>query len=218
MVPNQLPRAALAAEQLDGDTVTDPEDYDDESLDEEDYPPELQAAVNEAFGIQHRASRRSLSPLVSRMSSQGESSLGDDEADSGASAGFDCESINRVFTTVGAALSEVMWSMQELAFKVILDIGCMRSVAGLEWTNELLRRWRSEGRWCHVFAEREAFKFGDGEVLFSRFRVEFMGSFAGKPVVYGFSVVGGSCPPLFSRTGCTQIGAVLDCEHHQVST
>ena len=101
--------------------------------------------------------------------------------------------------------------------KVILDIGCMRSVAGLEWTNSLLRRWRSEGRWCRVFEEREAFKFGDGEVLWSRFRVEFMGTFAGKTVVYGFSVVEGCCPPLFSRSGCTQIGAVIDCEHHCVS-
>ena len=119
---------------------------------------------------------------------------------------------HRVFGAVAAA-----WSMKELAFKVILDKGGMRSVAGLEWTNSLLRRWHSEGRWCRVFEEREAFKFGDGEVLWSRFRVEFLGTFAGKPVVYGFSVVEGCCPPLFSRSGCTQIGAVIDCEHHCVS-
>ena len=35
--------------------------------------------------------------------------------------------------------------------------------------------------------------------------------------MYGFSVVDGVCPPLFSRAGCTQIGAVIDCEHHAVS-
>ena len=57
-VPNRLPRAALAAEQLDGDTVTDLDDYGDESLDGEDYTPELHVAVNEAFGIQHRAKQK----------------------------------------------------------------------------------------------------------------------------------------------------------------
>ena len=105
-----------------------------------------------------------------------------------------------------ASLREVMWSMKELAYKVILDLGCMRSVAGLEWINMLLRRWKAEGRWCRVVKEHEAFKFGDGEVLYSKFRVHFLGSFAGKPVVYGFSVVPGSCPPLFSRSGCTKLG------------
>ena len=125
--------------------------------------------------------------------------------------------VKRVYAAVGVNLSEVMWSMKDLAFKVILDIGCMRSVAGTQWANLLLRRWRSEGRWCKVYPETEAFKFGDGEVLYSRYRIEFAGSFAGAAVVYGFSVVEGACPPLFSRPGCTQIGAVIDCEHHKVS-
>ena len=52
----------------------------------------------------------------------------------------------------------------------------------------------------------------------SKFRVEFVGSFAGKVVVYGFSVVEGCCPPLFSRSGCTAIGAVIDCEQHTLSS
>ena len=64
----------------------------------------------------------------------------------------------------------------------------------------------------------EAFRFGDGEVLHSRYRIEFVGTFAGKEVVYGFSVVDGVCPPLFSRSGCTQLGVIIDCEHHTVSS
>ncbi|CAE7731049.1 RE2 [Symbiodinium sp. CCMP2592] len=127
--------------------------------------------------------------------------------------------INEIMWSVKdlSALNDILWSMKDLAYKVILDLGCMRSVAGLEWINMLVKRWKGEGRWCQVMEEREAFKFGDGEILHSRFRVNFVGSFAGKPVVYGFSVVPGSCPPLFSRSGCTQIGAIIDCEHHRVS-
>ena len=56
------------------------------------------------------------------------------------------------------------------------------------------------------------------EVLYSRYRIEFVGSFAGAAVMYGFSIVDGACPPLlFSRPGCTQVGANFDCERHQVS-
>ena len=58
MVPNKLPRAALGAEQLDGDGYFDTDEPGDDSLDEEDYPPELEAAVNEAYGIQFRAKQK----------------------------------------------------------------------------------------------------------------------------------------------------------------
>ena len=126
--------------------------------------------------------------------------------------------VHTAFSTVSMGLYDVCWSMQQLAFKVILDIGCMRSVVGVRRATEVLERWKAEGRWHRVEKENEAFRFGDGEVLHSRYRMEFIGSFAGKPVVYGFSVVEGVCPPLFSRSGCTQLGVVIDCEHHSISS
>ncbi|CAE7893011.1 unnamed protein product [Symbiodinium microadriaticum] len=52
---------------------------------------------------------------------------------------------HRVFS-VDLNIKEVMWSLKELAFKVILDLGCMRSVAGVQWANTVLRRWHAEGR------------------------------------------------------------------------
>ncbi|CAE7843546.1 unnamed protein product [Symbiodinium necroappetens] len=126
-------------------------------------------------------------------------------------------SVHRVYS-VDFDLREVMWSLKELAFKVILDLGCMRSVAGVLWANEVLQRWHNEGRWYRIEKECEAFKFGGGEVLNSKYRLSFVGSFAGRPVTYGFSIVEGKCPPLFSRSGCTQLGAVIDCERHAVSS
>ena len=118
--------------------------------------------------------------------------------------------------SVGFEVREVLWSLEDLAFKIILDIGCMRSVVGVKWANTLLARWQREGRWFAVESEAESFKFGDGAVLVSKFRIHFVGSFAGQPVIYGFSVVEGNCPPLFSRSGCSQIGAVIDCDDHSL--
>ncbi|CAE7461836.1 unnamed protein product [Symbiodinium necroappetens] len=106
---------------------------------------------------------------------------------------------HRVFS-VDLNIKEVMWSLKELAFKVILDLGCMRSVAGVQWANTVLRRWHAEGRWYHIEKECEAFKFGDGEVLQSKFRLSFVGSFASKPVVYSFSIVEGL--PYADNIGC----------------
>ncbi|CAE7942499.1 unnamed protein product [Symbiodinium sp. KB8] len=121
--------------------------------------------------------------------------------------------VHHVVRHVGLSMNEiegyeVMWSVQELAFKIILDIGCMRSVAAVHWANLLVSRWKEEGRWFHVEPERETFKFGGEEVLVSRFRVSFVGSFAGRPVLYGFSIVEGNCPPLFSRAATVPALAV----------
>ena len=123
-----------------------------------------------------------------------------------------------VLSTVSMSLHDICWSWKQLAYKVIVDIGCMRSVLGVGWATEVLNRWQAEGRWHRVEKESEAFRFGDGEVLYSRYRIEFVGAFAGQAVVFGFSVVEGVCPPLFSRTGCTQLGVVIDCEHHTISS
>ncbi|OLP86110.1 hypothetical protein AK812_SmicGene32816 [Symbiodinium microadriaticum] len=114
--------------------------------------------------------------------------------------------VNHALSTVSMSLHEVCWSLKALSFKVILDIGCMRSVVGVGWATEVIGRWREEGRWHRVEKEVEAFRFGDGEVLYSRYRVEFVGTFAGKEVVFGFSVVDGVCPPPVFAVGMHSVG------------
>ena len=78
----------------------------------------------------------------------------------------------------------------------------------------LLKPWRAEDHGCRAHPKLEALEFGDGVCSKVGYRVEFAGSFAGRAVIYGFSVVKGACPPLFSGPGCTQDGAVID-EHPQ---
>eukprot|EP00435_Cladocopium_sp_Y103_P055539 s805_g18.t1 len=86
---------------------------------------------------------------------------------------------------------EVMWCVQELQSAVILDLGCLKSVAGTKWMNQLLRRWKAAGRWFRVFPEKETFRFGSGNTLPSRFAMQFLATFCGKPVILAFSVVEG---------------------------
>ena len=42
------------------------------------------------------------------------------------------------------------------------------------------------------------FMFGGEAALVSKFRIHFVGPFSAQPVICGFSVVEGNCPPLFS--------------------
>ena len=113
---------------------------------------------------------------------------------------------------------EVLWCVQELATAVILDIGCLKSVAGTTWINQLLRTWRQHNRWFKVHKEKEVFRFGSGDTLTSQYGVELEATFAGKAVILGFSVVKGECPPLLSRHACTQLGVTFDCEHHVLTS
>eukprot|EP00435_Cladocopium_sp_Y103_P011695 s3286_g3.t1 len=67
---------------------------------------------------------------------------------------------------------ETWWSMKELARKVILDLGCMRNVVGVEWANDVIKEWKLHDRWLRVQPEEEVFRFGDGNTLKSKYRLQ----------------------------------------------
>ena len=127
-------------------------------------------------------------------------------------------SAGRVESVEGNAQHDVLWSLAELRSAVILDLGCMKSVAGVQWANQLIERWSQHGRWLRVLKEKETFRFGDGNTLQSRFALQFVGTFGGVPVIYAFSIVEGNCPPLLSRPACSQLGIRFDCSQHTVSS
>ena len=113
---------------------------------------------------------------------------------------------------------EAWWSMKELARGVILDLGCMRNVAGIQWANDVLAVWKREGRWFNVLKEGETFRFGDGSTFVSRFRMQLEATFGGKRVLLAFSVVPGPCPPLLSKPSHTKLGLLVDCERHVINS
>ena len=113
---------------------------------------------------------------------------------------------------------DTMWSMRELSKAVILDLGCMRNVAGLQWANDVVMSWKQEGRWFRIIEESETFKFGDGNTLDSKYRLQLEATFGGKRVLLAFSIVPGMCPPLLSKKSHGLLGVVIDCVHDNLSS
>ena len=113
---------------------------------------------------------------------------------------------------------ETFWSLRELHSSLILDLGCMKSVAGTKWVNQHIQRLKSEGRWMRAEKEKESFRFGDGHELWSQYAFVFEATVLGVRVIIRLSVVPGECPPLLSKPACTQLGMVIDTEHHTVSS
>ena len=113
---------------------------------------------------------------------------------------------------------EAWWNMKELAKRVILDLGCMRNVVGVQWANDVVEEWQKNGRWFRVLQEDEVFRFGDGNTLRSQYRLQLEATFGGRKVLLAFSVVPGPCPPLLSKQSHTKLGVKLDTEHHTLSS
>ena len=138
------------------------------------------------------------------------------EPSAGSSAMHGCFATNLVDSTLKD--HEVFWSMRELHSSLILDLGCMKSVAGTKWVNQHIQRLKSQGRWMKAVKERESFRFGDGHELHSAFSFVFEATMLGVQVVLRLSVVPGECPPLLSKPACTQLGMIIDTERHTVSS
>ena len=113
---------------------------------------------------------------------------------------------------------EVFWSMRELQSSLILDLGCMKSVAGTRWVNQHIRHLKALGRWMKATKESESFRFGDGHELKSCFSFTFEATVLGVQVILRLSVVPGDCPPLLSKPACSQLSFVIDTENNTVSS
>ena len=104
--------------------------------------------------------------------------------------------------------------MDEMGNKMILDLGCMKTVAGTDWINPIVKTLKQQGRYCRVTSERESFRFGDGHLTHSKFSVLMEVSLATIPCVLRVSVVSGNCPPLLSKHVATTLGFIIDTEAH----
>ena len=114
--------------------------------------------------------------------------------------------------------NEIYWSLAELGDKMILDLGCMKTVAGTTWVNPLVWKWKRNGWYCKVISEKESFRFGDGHINQSKFAVIIHVNLAGIPCLLRISVVAGNCPPLLSKPVCTTLGLMVDTSAHAVTS
>ena len=113
---------------------------------------------------------------------------------------------------------DVYWSMSEMGNKMILDLGCMKTVAGATWINPVVKQWKRHGYYIKVVPENESFRFGDGHVRHSKFSVVLHVNLAGIPCLLRISVVAGDCPPLLSKPVCTALKFMIDTETHTLSS
>ena len=95
---------------------------------------------------------------------------------------------------------------------MIVDIGCVRSVAGSAWVEREIAFRRHLGK--HVFVERTAdwFRFGDGVKRLSEYRVHLEVSIKGHVGLIPIDVIDYPCPPLLSKAVCNALGMCIDCE------
>ena len=114
--------------------------------------------------------------------------------------------------------NEVFWSMAELGNKMILDLGCMRTVAGTLWATPVVKEWRRKGWYVKVIPEKESFRFGDGHICESRLALIIQVTLASIPCLLRISVVSGKCPPLLSKPVASQLGLLIDTEQHKVAS
>ena len=121
-----------------------------------------------------------------------------------------------------AGTHEIFWALDELAgqehSKMIVDLGCMRTVAGTTWTNRIVKEWKENNWFIKVVPEEEQFRFGDGQVVQSKFAVLLEVALAGIHGILRISVVHGTCPPLLSKPVCSALGLVIDTASHSVSS
>eukprot|EP00434_Breviolum_minutum_P017051 symbB.v1.2.015044.t1/scaffold1112.1/size147309/2 len=113
---------------------------------------------------------------------------------------------------------DTWWNLKELSRKVILDLGCMRNMVGLQWANDVIQSWKQKGRWLRVLEEEETFRFGDGNTLKSKYRLQMEATFGGRKVLLAFSVVPGPCPPLLSKQSHSMLGVQIDTANNTLSS
>ena len=101
---------------------------------------------------------------------------------------------------------------------MIVDLGCMRTVAGTTWINRIVPQWKEKQWFIKVVPEAEQFRFGDGQVVRSKFAVLLEVAIAGIHGVLRISVAHGTCPPLLSKPVCSALGLVIDTASHTVSS
>ena len=115
-------------------------------------------------------------------------------------------------------VNEVCWSIEEMKNMMIVDLGCMKTVAGTDWVNPLVKQLKQRGKYIKVEPENESFRFGDGHLSHSKYSVLMEVTLATIPCILRVSVVSGNCPPLLSKHVATALGFIIDTQKHVLSS
>ena len=95
---------------------------------------------------------------------------------------------------------------------MIVDIGCVRSVAGVAWVEREIAIRQRLNKHVHVERAADWFRFGDGVRRLSQYRVFLEIAIKGHTGLLAVNVIDYPCPPLLSKAVCTSLGMCIDCE------
>ena len=98
-----------------------------------------------------------------------------------------------------------------LAARMVVDLGCLRTVAGVKWVVQEIARCRAQGRFVEIRKTLDYFRFGDGERRPSHYRVFLEVGLAQHVGLLAINAVEYPCPPLLSKVVCSALGLQLDC-------
>ena len=98
-----------------------------------------------------------------------------------------------------------------LASRMVVDLGCLRTVAGVQWVVQEVSRCRAHGRFVAVKKTLDYFRFGDGERRPSHYRVFMEVGIVNHVGLLAINAVEYPCPPLLSKGVCSALGLHLDC-------
>ena len=98
-----------------------------------------------------------------------------------------------------------------LTGRMVVDIGCLRTVAGTQWVLAEIARCKQQGRYVEIQRAMDYFRFGDGERRPSKFRIFMEVGLCGHVGLLAINAVEYPCPPLLSKRVCTALGLLLDC-------
>ena len=98
-----------------------------------------------------------------------------------------------------------------LTARMVVDLGCLRTVAGMQWVVSEAARCKQLGRFVQVQRTLDYFRFGDGERRPSHYRVFLEVGLSGHVGALAINAVDYPCPPLLSKGICSALGLHLDC-------
>ena len=79
--------------------------------------------------------------------------------------------------------------------RMVVDLGCLRSVAGMQWVLREAARCRQQGRFVEVQRTMEYFRFGDGERRPSKYCAFLEVGLSGHVGLLAINAVEYPCPP-----------------------
>ena len=95
---------------------------------------------------------------------------------------------------------------------MIVDIGCVRSVAGRAWVEREVAIRKQLNKYVKVERTADWFRFGDGVRRLSRYRVHLEVAIKGHVGLLAVNMIDFPCPPLLSKAVCNGLGMCIDCE------